>query len=260
VSDLAIDHVDVNGEPCRVWRKGSGPAVGYLPGFGGLPKWIPFLDKLAEHFEVVAPSIPGFPGADGFRTLDSHVDWVVAVREVLDGAGLSDGAMLIGSGPGGAFAAEAAAIWPASVSRLVLIAPWGIYDKTTPMADPWATLPTTVGAMVTAHAETWDEMKAMPEGANSVEFPIEQTRVLEATARAFWPLGDSGLAKRLHRITCPTLLLWGKEDQVLAPAHAENFTSRLGNGAKVTVVPDAGHIAELDQPDAVATAIIDFLS
>ena len=56
----AVSFVEVNGAPCRVWRKGAGPAVGYLAGHGGLPKWIPFLDVLAERFTVIAPSLPGY--------------------------------------------------------------------------------------------------------------------------------------------------------------------------------------------------------
>ena len=32
--------VDVNGFATRVWRKGSGPVIGFLAGYGGLPRWI----------------------------------------------------------------------------------------------------------------------------------------------------------------------------------------------------------------------------
>ena len=40
--------VEVNGFSCRVWTAGSGPKLGFLAGFGGLPKWMPFLDALAR--------------------------------------------------------------------------------------------------------------------------------------------------------------------------------------------------------------------
>ena len=46
-------------------------------------------------------------------------------------------------------------------------------------------------------------MKAVPQGANSVEWPIEQTRAAEVAARIFWPLGDTGLVKRLPLIKAP---------------------------------------------------------
>ncbi len=40
--------IEVNGFPVRVWRAGSGPKLGFLAGFGGLPRWVPFLDALAS--------------------------------------------------------------------------------------------------------------------------------------------------------------------------------------------------------------------
>ncbi len=111
VSQPVTTTVEVNGFPCRVWTKGKGPKVGFLAGLGGLPRWLPFLDKLAETRTVIAPSLPGYPGATGHTELDSHLDWVLAVRQLIDKAGLA-GADLVGASVGGAFAAEMAAIFP----------------------------------------------------------------------------------------------------------------------------------------------------
>ena len=172
----AVSHVEVNGHPCRVWTKGTGQRIGFLAGFGGLPKWIPFLDLLADNFEVAVPSIPGFPGATGHTSCDSHLDWVMAVRELLREAGLMAGAPLIGSGPGGALAAEMAAFWPGEIERLVLISPWGLFTEADPMTDPWARRPHEVGPLLCEAPDRWDDLKAEPEGANSVEWPIEQAR------------------------------------------------------------------------------------
>src|SRR6185436_10255728 len=134
--DTAI--IDVNGFATRVWRKGNGPRIGFLAGFGGLPRWVPFLDILAETRTVIVPSLPGFPGGDrGHTMLDSHLDWVLAVRDLIDKAGLA-GADLVGSSVGGSFAAEMAAIWPDKVARLALIAPFGLFDEKDPATDPWA--------------------------------------------------------------------------------------------------------------------------
>ena len=130
--------VEINGFSCRVWRTGQGPKLGFLAGFGGLPRWIPFLDALARERTVIVPSLPGFPGGErGHTVLDSHLDWVLAVRQLLLKAGL-DGADLAASSVGGSFVAEVAAIWPAAVRRLALIAPWGLFDEKDPMTDPWA--------------------------------------------------------------------------------------------------------------------------
>ena len=81
--------VEINGFSSRVWTKGNGPKLGFLAGFGGLPRWVPFLDALARERTVIVPSLPGFPGGErGHTVLDNHLDWVLAVRQLLSKAGL----------------------------------------------------------------------------------------------------------------------------------------------------------------------------
>ncbi|KAF0104384.1 MAG: alpha/beta hydrolase [Rhodospirillaceae bacterium] len=251
--------IDVNGHSCRIWTKGSGPKLGFLAGLGGLPRWLPFLDRLAEGRTVIAPSLPGYPGATGHTELDTHLDWILAVRQLVDGAGLS-GADLVGASVGGAFAAEMAAIFPGQVRRLALIAPFGLFDDKEPAADPWAQRKDVLPGLLCADAANWNELVAPPEGANSVEWPIEMTRASEAAARAFWPLGNTRLEKRLRLISAPTLILWGDRDALLPPSYAVKFAEGINKGnngaTRVETVGNAGHLAYLDQPDAVAKAVL----
>ncbi|HEY1246859.1 MAG TPA: alpha/beta fold hydrolase [Hyphomicrobiaceae bacterium] len=251
--------IDINGFATRVWRTGSGPRIGFLAGYGGLPKWVPFLDRLAETRTVIVPSLPGFPGGDrGHTVLDTHLDWVLAVRDLIDKAGLA-GADLVGSSVGGSFAGEVAAIWPEKVRRLALIAPFGLYDAQEPPADPWAQRGDEVPGLMTARPEIYKALKEMPAGANSVEWPIEQTRAAEAAARVFWPLGNTRLERRLPLIKAPTLILWGAEDRLMPRSYADTIASAIGAGTEVRIITGAGHLAELDQPEAVAAAILDFM-
>ncbi|WP_072387275.1 alpha/beta fold hydrolase [Hyphomicrobium sp. CS1BSMeth3] len=259
MSEPTTTTVDVNGHPCRVWTKGSGPKIAFLAGFGGLPRWIPFLDRLAESRTVIVPSLPGFPGATGHNILDTHLDWLVAVRTLLTKAGL-DGADLAGSSVGGSFVAEIAALWPQSVRRIAMIAPFGLFDENDPATDVWAQRADDVPALLCAKPEAYKELKAIPAGANSVEWPIEQTRAAEAAARIFWPLGNSKLERRLPLITAPTLLIWGEADRVMPHSYADKIATAIPGGAKITTIADAGHLAELDQPDAVAKAVLAHVS
>lgn len=250
--------VDVNGFSTRVWRKGSGPKIGFLAGFGGLPRWMPFLDELAKSRTVIVPSLPGFPGGDrGHTVLDTHLDWLLAVRGLLDKAGLS-GADLAGSSVGGSLAAETAALWPDSVRRLALVAPFGLFDDKDPPTDPWAQRGDAVPGLLCADPEIWKAMKAAPENANSVEWPIEQVRANEAAARIFWPLGNTRIEKRLHLIKAPTLLLWGEQDRIMPRAYADTFAKGIAGKTEVKVISGAGHLAELDKPAEVAQAILAF--
>jgi pimeloyl-ACP methyl ester carboxylesterase len=257
MTEPSVSTVEVNGFPCRIWRKGRGAKLGFLAGFGGLPRWIPFLDRLAESREVVVPSLPGFPGATGHAVLDSHLDWVLAVRHLLAEAGLA-GADIAGSSVGASFAAEVAAIWPETVRRLALIAPWGLFDEREPMTDPWAQRAPDVPALLCADLGTWIRLKEPPAGTNTIDWPIEQTRASEAAARVFWPLGNTRLEKRLPLVTAPTLLLWGAEDRILPRSYAGRFAEKIAGKTEIRVIDGAGHLAELDQPDAVAAAILDW--
>jgi len=252
--------IDINGFTTRVWKKGSGPALGWFAGFGGLPRWMPFLDELAKSRTVIVPSLPGFPGGDrGHAVLDTHLDWLIAIRETLEKSGLA-GADLAGSSVGASLALEAAALWPDTVRKLALIAPFGLFDENNPPTDPWAQRADNVPGLLCADPEIWKAMKAVPEGANSVEWPIEQVRASEAAARIFWPLGNTRIEKRLRLIKAPTLLLWGEKDAIMPRAYADSFTQGIAGPTTVRTVAGAGHLAELDRPAEVAAAILGFLA
>lgn len=259
MSQPSTTTVEVNGFPCRVWTKGQGPKVGFLAGLGGLPRWLPFLDELAKTRTVIAPSLPGYPGAIGHAVLDTHLDWVLAVRQLIDKAGLT-GADLVGASVGGAFAAELAAIFPERVRRLVLIAPFGLFDEAEPAADPWAQRKDVLPGLMCVDGSKWQELVAPPEGANSIEWPIEMSRASEAAARAFWPLGNTRLDRRLGLISAPTLVLWGERDAVQPPSYAKKFASAINGPTRTATIPGAGHLAYLDQPAGTAKAVIDHLS
>jgi pimeloyl-ACP methyl ester carboxylesterase len=250
--------IRVNGETCRVWEKGSGAPIGFLAGLGGAPKWLPFLDHLSARRRVVVPSLPGFPGATGHDRCDSHLDWIAATLDLLDGAGLG-GADLVGASVGGALAAEAAALSPASTRRLALIAPFGLYDAKVPPVDLFAQKPGALGALLCTDPARYADLVAAPEGLNPGEWSIVIARANEAAARLLWPLGDTRLERRLHRITCPTLILWGADDKILPPSYAARFAAAIGGEARTHMISGAGHLAYLDAPDAVADAVLSAL-
>jgi pimeloyl-ACP methyl ester carboxylesterase len=142
------------------------------------------------------------------------------------------------------------------VGRLALVAPWGLFDDKEPAADPWAQRAPDVPGLLCADPENWNRLKAEPGGANSPEWPIEQTRAAEAAARAFWPLGNTRLEKRLPLVKAPTLLIWGAEDRVMPRSYADRFAKAVAGRSEIVTIPGAGHLAELDKPQEVAAAIL----
>ncbi len=260
MSEVAERFVEVNGAPCRVWEKGDGKPLYFLAGVAGLPRWTKFLDKLAETRRVVAPSLPGFPGGQGHDLLDSHLDWITATLDLLEGAGAEAPIDLIGVSVGGALAAEVAAVAPGFVRRLVLVASFGLYDADSPPADIWAQRPGMQPAVLCKNPDTYTAFTAPPDGADPGEWSIVMTRALEASARILWPLGDTRLIRRLHRVRADTLIVWGDEDKVLAPSYAEHFGHEIAGRAAVEIIPGAGHLAPLDNPELAAQFISGFVN
>lgn len=92
-----------------------------------------------------------------------------------------------------------------------------------------------------------------------VEWQIQISRANEAAARLLWPLCDTGIRKRLRHIHGPTLLIWGSEDKVLPVNYAQRFAEGIVGKTRIQLIEGAGHLADLDAPDAVYEAILDFL-
>jgi pimeloyl-ACP methyl ester carboxylesterase len=86
--------------------------------------------------------------------------------------------------------------------------------------------------------------------------PVARYLCDTAAASLVWPLGDRGQRGRLHRITCPALILWGDLDELLPVAGSAAWAA---HGLPVEVVSGAGHLLEWDQPELVAAHLQAFL-
>ena len=253
-------HLRCNGEEVRVWEQGDGQPVVFLAGFGGLPKWIAFLDRLAESRRVIVPSLPGFPGAEGHGRLDDLLDWTAATLEILEGA--TDGPFgLVASSVSAPLALEAAAMQRQRIAKLVLIGPFGIHDERPEAIDVWAQSPgpKSYPPLLCARPERYAELWQRPEGVDEIEWQVMEVRAREAAARYLWPLNDTGILKRAYRITQPMLLLRGAEDQLVPNASLEKLKGAVTGECLVQEVAEAGHLVELDQPEALVGLINQFL-
>jgi pimeloyl-ACP methyl ester carboxylesterase len=72
-------------------------------------------------------------------------------------------------------------------------------------------------------------------------------------------LYNPGLARWLHRIHVPTLVLWGEADGIVSPAYGRAFAGLIP-GARFACIAQAGHHPELEQPRAFAARVLDFLA
>jgi pimeloyl-ACP methyl ester carboxylesterase len=246
----------------RVHRAGQGEPVVFLHGAAGL-QWDPFLDGLAERFSVYAPEHPGttLGDPDGIRALDDLWDLVLYYDELFDALGL-DAPAVVGHSFGGMVAAEIAATLRGRVSKLVLISALGLWRDDEPIRNFMVMTPEELVPYVVADPN--GPVAATLLAAPDLESEAGQTAVIQSTwslactGKFIWPIPDRGLRKRLHRITAPTLILWGHQDRLVKTVYADEFAGAI-KGSRVEVLEGAGHLPHVEQPERTLAAVTEFL-
>jgi len=246
----------------RVRVTGEGPPLVYLHASSGLA-WDSFLSRLSEHFTIYSPEFPGTTPGDphAIHKIDDLWDAVLLYEEGLRRLGLRD-VPVMGQSFGGMLAAELAAAYPDLIAKLVLLDPIGLWRDDAPVAN-WIAAPfTELAGMLFADpaGEAAQAMLAFPEDAEArVQAQAAMVWNVGATGKMVWPIPDRGLAKRLHRIEAPTLIVWGEEDSLIPAVYAEEFRTRIRN-SRVEIVPKSGHIPQVEQADTTYQLVADFLT
>lgn len=245
----------------RVHIAGEGPPLVFLHGAAGLV-WDDFLDDLARSFTVYAPEHPGTtPGdPDGVKPLDDLWDLVLSYYELFDDLGL-DAPAVVGHSFGGMVAAEVAATNPDRVSKLVLVSPIGLWRDDAPVPNYMVLTPEQLAerTFVDPQGAVATKVLGLPEDPEAqADAMIQLTWSLACTGKFVWPTFDCGLAKRLHRITAPTLIIWGHRDGLVSPVYADEFATRIAD-ARVEVLENAAHMPHLEQQSRTVGLVADFL-
>src|SRR5262249_38274411 len=82
----------------------------------------------------------------------------------------------------------------------------------------------------------------------------------EGTARATIAVAvrRKDILQRIDGIRAPTLVICGKEDRALEPAHSERIAQRIP-GARLVLIDGAGHLSALEQPARVNEVLVPFV-
>ena len=177
----------------------------------------------------------------------------------------------VGHSLGGMIAAELASVQPERLTKVTLIAPLGLWNTDHPVLDFFSVTPAELAQAMyfdqeseRAQALAKAPQARLPEvdpdteeGQAVINYYVERAKSMSTAAKYLWPIPNKGLSKRLHRLTQPTLLIWGESDGICPPAYADDFTAILPN-ATLHLVPDAAHMVHIEQPEAVAELIQGF--
>jgi pimeloyl-ACP methyl ester carboxylesterase len=254
-----IDTVTVAGARIRLWRgmpetEGAPPLV-FLHGAGGHAGWMPFLDELAARFAVFAPEHPGFGQSDDPPWLDEIADLAYFHLDLLAALGL-DRVHLIGTSLGGWVAAEMAVRSTARLASLTLVGAVGITADGEAIPDTFR-MPDAEN-LRRYYADPARAARRLADLAKADMASVAKNRAT-VTRLAYRPrFHNPGLAKWLHRIDVPTLLLWGEADGLVPPRFGEAYRALIP-GARLVVLPYAGHAPFDEQKDAFLAAFRDFV-
>lgn len=248
-------------------RHGSGPPLVLIHGVGSSRAiWMHAIPPLARARTVYALDVPGFgesePLAEGFDLADVAEGIAAGVVERVDPP-----FDLLGSSLGGALALTVAVRRPELVRRLLLGAPAGFRSVPEPLArlagfgsEALLAARRLAGRRL-AHSATARRALLAGVVADGAGLPEADARlVLEASARAarlrpaVAAAAQADLREELTALRQPLGLVWGSADRVIPAMTVERILA-LRPDAPLEIVPDAGHIPQLERPAEFAAAL-----
>jgi pimeloyl-ACP methyl ester carboxylesterase len=236
-------YVEVDGCSTHLRRGGAGEPLLYLHGASGAPVIMPFMEKLAQRFDVLVPEHPGYGLSDEPEWLENIHDAAYFYLDFLKFLNLKN-VTLVGSSMGGWIAMEMAVRDTSRIKSLVLVSPAGIAAPGVQPADIFLLPPEEVIKNL-----YFDEKLAQARLAQPEEVDIS-LKNRHTTARLAWEprLHDPFLPKWLHRIDVPVKIVWGRQDRILPVGFVEEF-KRLLPKAQMHIIENSGHLPQAEKPD-----------
>jgi len=241
-------------------RGAAGSPVVWFHGAGGLLPNEPVLDALATNHVVYAPEWPGYGAQETETLLYDMLDFTLHGLDLVDALELEQEPHVIGHSMGGMIVAEMAALNPGAVASLTLVGAAGLWLDEHPVPDLFSMVPFELAEALFVDPVAGEKMltagRDFTDDTALIDFMVGNARRMGTAGKILFPIPNRGLANRLYRITCPTLLVWGEHDRMYPPVYAERFRELLtSSSARLVVVPEAGHMAPYERPEAVLASL-----
>ncbi len=267
---------NANGTNIRYRMSGEGDAVVFIHGLGAsLEYWEPNVVPLSKHFRVFTMDLPGFGQSDK-TVADLTLDVIGRfVADFLDFHNL-DRVTLVGNSMGGLVALQTAIQYPQRIHKLVLVDNAGfgrvvhwtfritslpIVGEVLYMLSPWL-MPFVIRAM-------FHDVSLAPEGWNTFMIGMTRQPGARRTHLAALRYGVNlwgvkpeiirAVREGIARLSMPTLICWGRQDQMLPMKQALNGLALIP-GSQLHIWDRCGHVPQLEKPDEFNRLLLAFLS
>jgi len=247
--------VELNGCRVHLRRGGAGKPLLFLHGASGAPVILPFMEKLAERFDVLVPEHPGYGQSDEPAWLENIHDMAYFYLDFLRQLNLSE-IVLIGNSMGGWIAMEMAVRDTSRLSSVILVGPAGIAAPGVLPADIFLMSPEILIKSLFFDEKMAAARLAQPVTPESVDLALKNSHT---TARLAWEprLHDPFLPKWLHRIDVPVKIIWGKQDKILPSAFVPHYQKHFPK-AEIEVFDNCGHLPHAEYPDKFCDSVFRF--
>jgi pimeloyl-ACP methyl ester carboxylesterase len=239
----------------RLFRDGSGPSILYLHGAAGVPPWGAFFENLAAHHQILMPEHPGFGTDKHAAKIKNVTDLAMYYLDFLDT--LPEPVHLIGHSLGGWTAAEIAVRNCTRLKSLTLIAPAGLRVKGTLTGDNF------IWSAEELRRNLYHDQRfadaVLERTLSEEEADVVLTNRFMAARLAWEPRWfNPQLERWLHRISVPSLLIWGEDDKLMPAPYAKKW-AELVPGIRAETFAECGHIPFVEKADAVTSLVLEFL-
>jgi pimeloyl-ACP methyl ester carboxylesterase len=258
----AVEVVRANGVEIAYQRVGEGPPLVFVHGAAVDGRmWQPQLASLADEFTVVAWDEPGAGRSSDVPADFGLADYANCLAALVEALALGS-AHLAGLSWGGTVVQELYRHDPGLVDTLILVDTYAGWKGSLPEDEVRARL-AGVRQMLAAPAEEFDP--TLP-GLFAGDPPAEFVPLLEQMAAAVRPhclrtqlfvMAEADQRNLLPRIAVPTLLIWGELDTRSPLRVARQFQEAIPS-AELVVIPGAGHVSNLEQPERFNQAVREF--
>jgi pimeloyl-ACP methyl ester carboxylesterase len=251
--------ISVNGRPTVLMHAGEGTPFVYLHStLGESFMWLPFYQAWSKQFRVLVPTHPGFGKGGNLDGIDTIEDMAFHYVELFDALGLEQ-VILGGVSLGGWIAAEFAVRWPERVKKLWLCNAPGLWTDDAELGDLFRVMyDRDALRRLMFHDPNGHMAHIVIQDEPDEEKLLTAYQNMTALARLVWNRPyDPKLAGRLHRVQCPTLLLWGANDRLVPPAFGTAYQRHLPN-AQMKLIADCGHLPMFEKEQEFVQTIATF--